>query len=168
MQEHILAAMRELFERWEELLGSLSVTQITSPLSPSPWSIKDEVAHLWTWQQRSIARLEAALAERIPEFPGWLPGVDEQREDTTDQVNDQIYQLLRDKPWAIVHQSWQEGFLHLLEVGKLIAEKDLLDPGRYRWLNGHSLAFILVASYDHHKEHLDKMIARLQQPDNPV
>jgi len=37
------------------------------------------------------------------------------------------------------------------------AEKDLLDGSRYSWLKGFSLAFILVASYDHHQEHLEKM-----------
>jgi uncharacterized damage-inducible protein DinB len=39
----------------------------------------------------------------------------------------------------------------------------MLDAGRYSWLQGYSLAFVLVASYDHHQEHLEKLIAFLQQ-----
>ena len=60
MQDHILAALRELFDNWESLLASLSEAQITTPLLPSPWSTKDVVAHLWAWQQRSIARRQEA------------------------------------------------------------------------------------------------------------
>jgi hypothetical protein len=74
MKEHILAALREQFNRWEELLASMSEAQLTTPHLPSHWSTKDEIAHLWAWQQRSIARLEAALSNREPEFPKWLPG----------------------------------------------------------------------------------------------
>jgi len=47
--------------------------------------------------------------------------------------------------------------LRFLELGEPILEKDLLDGDRYPWLKGYSLAFILVASYDHHQEHLEKL-----------
>jgi len=32
--------------------------------------------------------------------------------------------------------------------------------------NGYSLAFILVASYDHHQEHLEKLLAWLTEHGN--
>jgi len=163
MQEYILMALRELFDRWEELLASLDEAQMVAPLLPSPWSIKDEVVHLWAWQQRSIARLEAALSDQTPVLPGWFPLVDPNLEGATDKINAQIYALYQEKPWATVRQNWREGFLHLLELGKAFAEKDLLDASRYPWLEGHSLAFILVSSYDHHQEHYAKLIARLQE-----
>jgi ATP-dependent RNA helicase SUPV3L1/SUV3 len=41
------------------LLASLSESQITTPNLPANLSVKDVVAHLWAWQQLSIARLEA-------------------------------------------------------------------------------------------------------------
>ena len=163
MQDHILAALRELFDNWESLLASLSEAQITTPLLPSPWSTKDVVAHLWAWQQRSIAQLEAAMVEHAPEAPGWFPRIDPHLEGATDQINPQIYALYRDSPWAAVHQSWREGYLHMLELGASFAEKDLLDASRYPWLEGHSLAFVLVSTYDHHQEHYEKLIARLQE-----
>lgn len=44
MEEQILAALREQFNRWEELLASMSAGQITAPLLPSSWSTKDVIA----------------------------------------------------------------------------------------------------------------------------
>jgi len=69
-KQQILTTLREDFSRWEELLASMSEEQITAPQLPSNLSIKDVIAHLRAWQQRSIARLEAAVLNRNPSFPG--------------------------------------------------------------------------------------------------
>ena len=55
MKEHILAALREEFEGWQVLLAGLSEEQITAPRQGEDWSLKDDMMHLWAWQQRSIA-----------------------------------------------------------------------------------------------------------------
>ena len=161
MQEHILAALREQFDRWQQLLATMSEEQVTTPHLPSTWSLKDTIAHLWAWQQRSIARLEAAAFEQEPEFPRWLPDLDPESEGDTDQVNAWIYATYRELPWSRVHRTWREGFLRFLELGQRISEKDLLDASRYSWLEGRPLALVLLASYDHHQEHLDKSLAWL-------
>jgi len=62
-----------------------------------------------------------------------------------------------------VHQDWREGFLRFLALGARISEKDLLDSGKYAWQEGYPLACTLLASYDHHQEHLDKLRAWFQQ-----
>jgi hypothetical protein len=43
-------------------------------------------------------------------------------------------------------------------LAEQISERDLLDSSRYAWLEGYSLALVLRASYDHHQEHLEKLI----------
>lgn len=161
MKNHLLAALREQLDRWEALLASLSEAQIIAPLPPSVLSIKDEIAHLWSWQGRSIARLEARKFGPQPDMPVWLTGLDVDANDNTDQVNAWIYATCRDIPWPQVHQSWRSRFLYMLELGQEFPEMELLDAGRDAWLGGHSLAFVLVYSYDHHQEHLDKLQARL-------
>lgn len=163
MKEHILAALREQFQRWEALLASLSAGQVAAPLLPSHWTIKDVIAHLRAWQQRSVARLEAALADREPVYPRWLAGADPDMEDNTEPVNAWIYEAHRELSWAEVHENWRAGFLRLLELSEGISEKDLLDPSRYAWLEGYPLAYILLATYDHHQEHLEILLARLQE-----
>ena len=163
MKAHILAGMREKLGEWEELLASLSEGQITAPLTPSAWCVKDEIAHLMAWQVRSNARMSAALEGVEPDFPRWLAGHDPEVEANTDQVNAWIYETYRHQPWSKVHQDWRDGYLRLLEIAEAIPERDLLDASKYPWLEGHSLAFILVASYDHHQEHYEKLLAWLQE-----
>jgi len=161
MKDHILTALREQFSRWEELLESLSDEQLTAPHFDYNWSIKDVLAHLWAWQQISIARLEAARLNREPELPKWVAALHGDWEEDANQTNAWIYEICHDKPLSEVYPMWREGFRRCLELGEPISERDLLDGDRYPWLKGYSLAFILVASYDHHQEHLEKLLAWL-------
>ena len=157
MKQHILAALAEELAQWEALLAGLTEAQSNAPLLPSEWSPKDVLAHLMAWQQRSIARVEAALQDRDPELPEWLAGVDPDAEGNTEQVNTRIYESYREQPWSNVQQNWRIGFKRFLESADVISERDLLDGGRYPWLKGYPLALILIASYDHHQEHFEKL-----------
>jgi len=162
MKEHILAALREQFDHWEVLLATLTDEQVTAPHFDLDWSIKDVMAHLRGWQQISIARMEGGVFDRRPEFPAWVMELGDLWEEDANQTNARIYQNFHDQPWSRVHQNWREGFLRFLELGNQIAEIDLLDGGRYPWLNGYSLAFILIASYEHHQEHYEKLVQWLK------
>jgi len=158
MKDHILSALREQFDSWEELLASLSEEQIIAPSFDFDWSIKDVIAHLWGWQQISIARMEGGVLDKEPEFPKWVIELGDTWEEDANQTNARIYQNFHEQPWSNVHQNWREGFLRFLALGNQISERDLLDGDRYRWLKGYSLALILVASYEHHQEHLEKLV----------
>jgi uncharacterized protein YndB with AHSA1/START domain len=165
-KQGILIALREEFNRWEALLASLSEEQITAPQLAENWSIKDVIAHLRAWQQRSIARLEAALLSRAPEYPAWPAQFDPEAEGQPHDLNAWLYTTYRDQPWSSVHRDWSQGFLRFLELGEAIPEKDLLDAGRYNWLEGYALFAVLQGSYEHHREHaeyLEPVIARLRQ-----
>ena len=157
MKGHVLAALKEQFDRWEELLASLSEELITAPHFDFDWSIKDVMAHLWVWQQISIARMEGGLNNREPELPKWIVNNIENWEEDADRVNAVTFETYHEKPWSEIYRNWRDGFLKFLDLGNKISERDLLDGDRYSWLEGHSLAFILVASYDHHQEHLEKL-----------
>ena len=163
MKEHLLAALKEQLNRWEELLDHLSNNQINVLLVPSNWTTKDVLSHLGSWQQRSIARLEAALSDREPIFPKWLPELDPDSEVSTDQINAWIYETHRDESWVTVRQNWKDGFSRLLELGERISEIDMMDESRYIWLEMRPLALILIGTYDHHQEHLDKLLAWLKE-----
>jgi uncharacterized glyoxalase superfamily protein PhnB len=159
MKKHILAALREQLNCWQELLADLGDEQITAPQTFGDWSIKDVVVHLWAWQQRSIARLAAALADTEPAFPQWQPDLDPDAVGSADKINAWIYETYRGQSWESVYQKWRDGFLHLLSLAEQISERDLLDTSRYAWLEGYSLALILLATYDHHQEHLEELPA---------
>ena len=163
MKDHLLAALAEEYNRWEELLASMSDEQITAPRLPDHRSIKDVVAHLRAWQQRSVARLNAAMADREPEFPEWLAGVDPDSEASPDRTNEWIYQTYREQPWATVHENWRNGFLRFIELGRAISEEDLIEK-EYAWLKETPLYAILVSSYAHHHiEHYEPLRAWLKE-----
>lgn len=161
MKQHIQAALGEQFDKWEKLLTGLTEEQATTPNQFSTWSVKDGIAHLMAWQQRSIARLEAASADREPTLPEWLPRVDPEDVATTEPVNAWIYAQYHALPWPEVYAEWRAGFLRLLAAAERITEKDLLDSSRYSWLAGYSLADVLLGSYDHHQEHYEALLADL-------
>ena len=163
MKEHILEAMREQFARWEELLEEMSDEQISIPLRPSNWSTKDVMSHLWAWQLRSIAKVEATRSNREPTYPQWVPGLDPASDGDTEQTNAWIYETYKEKPWPVVHQDWRKGYLLFLESGEEIAERDLLDSDKYVWMGGYSLAAVYLSSYDHHQEHFETLTAWLQE-----
>jgi hypothetical protein len=107
--------------------------------------------------------LEAALSDREPIFPKWLPELDPDSEVSTDQINAWIYETHRDESWVTVRQNWKDGFSRLLELGERISERDMMDESRYIWMEMRPLALILIGTYDHHQEHLDKLLAWLKQ-----
>ena len=107
MKDHILLALREQFDRWEELLAGLSEEEITAPHFDLDWSIQDVMAHLWGWQQISIARMEGGVLDRKPEFPQWVTELDSVWEEDANQTNARIYQIFHRQPWSRVHQNWR-------------------------------------------------------------
>lgn len=157
MKDHILAALKEQFDLWEQLLDSLSEDDLVKPSFDDDWAIKDVIAHLWAWQQISIARLEAGLQNRDPDYPAWIVKSIANWEEDADRVNALTFEIHHKQAWSEIYRAWRDGFLHFLELGANFSERDLLDGDRYPWLQGYSLASILIASYDHHQEHLEKL-----------
>lgn len=157
----IIGMLREEFERWEELLSGWSEEYIVNPQLPSGLSIKDVVAHLWAWQERSIARMEAARRGKEPGPPAWPTEFDPE-EAQPNALNAWIYETYKDKPWEDVYRDWKEGLQRLIELGDAIPERDLFDKGKYPWLEGSSLADVLLGAFDHHHvEHLEPLLAWL-------
>ena len=168
-KKQFIANLRNEFDRWDELLAGISEEQIIAPQPSSNLSIKDVIAHLRAWQQISIARLQAALGDRAPEFPEWVGKLptDWEREHNTERTNALIYEINRAKPWSSVYRDWREGFLRFLELAEQIPEENYFDPGKYPWLEGYALAAVLEGSYEHHHvDHLEPLIASLREHRN--
>jgi hypothetical protein len=161
MKEHILTALNEQLARWDDLLKSLSQEQITAPRFDDQWSIQDVIAHLWGWQQISCARMTAAALQQAPEYPRWTAEIGEGWEEDANRVNAWVYTAHHLRPWPEIYALWKTGYQNLLASADPIAERELLDNDVYPWLHGYSLAAILLASYNHHQEHLDVSTAAL-------
>lgn len=161
-KDQILTTIRDEYERWQALLADLSEEQITARTLPGGLSIKDVMAHLMAWQQRSNERLQSALDNREPNFAAWPPDLDPESEDDLDRVNAWIFEKYRDDSWNEVYRGWRDGYIRFMKLGKEIAEDDLFDAEKYPWLAGYTLANVLVSSYlHHHEEHLEPLQSRL-------
>lgn len=162
-KQDTLNALRQEFDRWELLLASVNEAQATAPEFAENWSIKDVVAHLHAWQQRSLARLEAALHNREPVYPAWPEQFDPEVQDQPHDLNSWLYEQERDTSWADVHQRWRAGFLRLLAVANTIPEDTLADKDTYPWLEGYALMDVLKGTLEHHREHAEYLAPVLAQ-----
>lgn len=160
LQAHILSAMREQFAGWETILGS--DPRLPDLLTLGDWTTKDVLIHLWAWQQVTLARIDAALQHGEPVFPTLFTEISGDWEEEADRTNAHVYEACHSQSWSTVHGNWRSGYLRLLELAAQVPEIELLDTGKFPWLNGWSPAFVLIASYDHHKEHFDKLLAWMQ------
>lgn len=162
MKQHILAGMQEQLDSWDALLSSMSPEQLNTPLTPSFWTVKIVIAHLYVWQQITNARFNAAASNSEPIFPKWREGLVPEAEGSTDRINAWVYETYRDQSWDEVHQIWQKGYQSLLQTTAQISEVNLLESGIYPWLGSYPLVFFLLASYNHHQEHFDQVTVWLQ------
>lgn len=163
----LLAMLRDEFNRWDALLNSLPEEQVTPRQLPGGLSIKDVVAHLWSWQQRSVARIQAALNGTQPVLSGWPENLRPDDEGDLEQINAWIHNTNLDKPWPRVYADWRAQFLRFLELSEAVPEADLVQIGKYTWLAEYPLSAVLEGSYEHHhEEHLGPLLDWLGEHEN--
>lgn len=155
----LLPALRAEYARWEKLLGALTAEQVTAVTSPGR-TLKDDVAHLAAWQERSIARFEAAAAGGAPDFSGWPQDLDP----AEDEINEWVYARNRDTPWAEVLAGWRADSARLLRLATAVPAETLWDTERYAWLNGYALADVLLGALEHHAEHYEEVAGLFGSP----
>src|SRR5262245_20349412 len=110
-KDKLINSLKTVFDSWEQLLAGMNEEEITAQHRPGKWSVSEVITHLRSWQQISIARLEAALLNTNPNFPAWLGGADPfYAEDHVDTFNAQIQEIHRSESWSTRHREWREGF----------------------------------------------------------
>ena len=153
MQAAILRQARAQYRQLDRHFGSLTPAAAESPLPGSGWSTRQVVLHLWAWQQRSIARLQAAAEKREPTFPSWAKA----GEDDTHAINARILAAYGDTTWPAALKQWASGYRKFISLGQVFSELEFLDSDVFPWLGGYSLADVYLGSYEHHLEHFQAM-----------
>jgi hypothetical protein len=165
-KEDWLYQLQDEFDRWENLLAGLDEAYIVARQLPSGLSIKDVIAHLWAWQQLSIARLEAAIDDRAPTYQLHPNALDPDVEENLERINAWIHESNENRSWEDVHVDWQKGYQLLLDLAAAIPAQDLMAEGKYAWLHGQPLVAVLDGSYDHHhNEHYGPLVQWLREND---
>ena len=159
-----LTLLKEEFKLWEKLLSQISEKDIVNPINKSKRTIKDNISHLWDWQRISIARMIAALSEEEPDL-NWFPKKisDPDSDSNLEEINKWMYETNRNKTWTEVFKDWKKGFTQFIDLTEKISENNLFSTDKYPWLKGYPLIAVPQGTYDHHEEHLTKLLEHLKQ-----
>lgn len=159
----MLSTLRDEQQRWIAFLAKLDEAEITKHQFDGNLSIKDNVAHLWAWQQLSIARLRAALKDEDLDFELFPKQYDAEAEDV-DDLNAWIDKTYKDESWDTVYTMWKSGYDTVLELSEQIPEDDFFAPTKYKWIEGYPLFAVLEGTYDHHhNDHLLQLLEWYEQ-----
>jgi hypothetical protein len=116
-------------------------------------TLKDTIAHLMAWQQRSIARMEAAVYHHEPEYNLWPEEMETDDDSSLIAINAWIYDHFKDWSWGEICKAWKIEFTRFIALSEEASEANLEAQGKYAWLDGYALIEVINASAEHHREH---------------
>ena len=91
----LLQRIQAEYKQLETLLTPLSEEQMTTSGVNSAWTVKDNIAHLTTWQDYLLDQQEGVIADKKP--PQFMPAFS-----TEDEINEHVYQENKNRPLAEV------------------------------------------------------------------
>ncbi len=137
------------YDELDALLISFSPQQMTTEGVSGVWSIKDILAHLTSWQQRTLDRLYAAANNEQPRSPNIAT------DEEMNQQNERFYQENGERPLADVLADYHSAYQQMVTAVQDASDEDLFQPGRFSW-EGDVALWQLVAgnTYEHIQEHI--------------
>ena len=136
-----------------EAMARFDRHDLTTPLLPNGWSIKDVIAHLGAWERRMVTLYDILRAGEIPQEP--IDG------DTMDQFNARAHEESQLLPLGIVQINELEAYQALLRIAETAPDADLFDPQRFPWTEGEPFyRFILVNTSEHYADHVPDLLAQ--------
>lgn len=145
-----IAGLKQEFSWWSDLIDQRDGDTISS--NPER-TLKDTIAHLMAWQQRSIARMDAAVHHHEPEYNLWSVDMETDDDSCLADINAWIYEYFKGWSWEEICKAWKIEFARFLALSEEASEADLLPAGKYAWLDGYPLLEVVSASAEHHREH---------------
>ena len=151
-----IAMLQEEFSQWEALIAPLDEATL---MQKHP-TLRDDLIHLWAWQQLTRARLAAAVSGELPNYPVRPITITPKSEGDLDAINAWIAQTYQGKTWALTYHDWREGFLRCIALAEQIPEHDLVETHihAWMWLGEWSLLASLQGTYEHHHEHREAFL----------
>lgn len=136
---------------WQSLVGEIGEERMEEPGPMGGWSFKDLAAHITGWRERTIGRLEAAARGEPEPPPPWPDALTED-----DEVNDWIQERGRGRSPASVLAEADDSYARVRAAVAALPDAVLVDPARFPWLEGPSLADSILSGdfFGHwHEEH---------------
>jgi hypothetical protein len=149
----VVGAINKDLEAWEALLAEVGEDRMLEPGPMGQWTFKDLVAHLTSWRERSLQRLEAAAHGQPAPPPPWPAELDDD-----DAINDWFQQQSEAKLLGEVLEESRTSYARLTEVVQQLPDEAVTDPAYFPWLEGTSLADAIISGefFSHLRdEHMD-------------
>lgn len=146
----LLTELQDEQAAWEALLSSIDETRMTEPGVAGEWSMKDIIAHLTGWRRRSVGRFQAALRHEPLPPPPWPSHLR-----TDDEINAWMVESNRDRPVSAVLQDDRAVFQQLVDTLSAFSEAELMDPHRFKWLEGESWSGAAFFAHFHEEHEAD-------------
>jgi hypothetical protein len=156
----LLDTMQRGYTAFEALLVPLSAEQLTTPGVNDEWSIKDNLAHIATWQGRMAERLEAiARGEDEAKLEPTITTEEEMH-----QFNAATFTANRSRPLDEVRANFRASYQRMLAATGVLSESVLFEPGRFAWMKGDPLWKNIGGNsfwhYDEHTAIIEQWLAR--------
>ncbi|GHO46230.1 DinB family protein [Ktedonospora formicarum] len=134
------------YQQFMELISSLSEEQLSTPGVNSPWSVKDNLAHLTTWQEYMLSRLKSIDSDREPPVP-------EEYHGTEDEINERIYQRNKARPVADVLADFERSYQEVITTLEATPEATLASPFPWSTSGNPAWEFVVGNTSEHYQEH---------------
>lgn len=155
----LLDNMHKGYDELDALLITFTPEQLTTTGVSDTWSIKDILAHLTSWQQRTLDRLDASARNEEPRTPNLA------NEEEMNQLNERFYQENSERDLAEVLANYHAAYQQMVTAVEQATDEDLFSPGRFSWLS-ETLLWELIAgnTYEHIQEHIGAIQHWLETP----
>jgi hypothetical protein len=160
----MITSKQELLERvrqeritWETLVHDVGEARMRVGGAMGAWTFQDVVAHLTTWWQREVMCLEAT---RYGEQPAPHPS-----QPDVQVINQWSYQINHYRPPQDIVRAASGVWQQFEDAIAAFDERDLMEPGRFAWLNGDALGPTILHDFvgHFHEEHEPQIRAWLEE-----
>ncbi len=142
----LLEKIRASRERLEASLAGLSEQDMTQPGVMSEWSVKDILGHIAMWESRLVTTVFTAEHGATPQMFRTPAEVD--------KANAESDAEQRSRPLERVLSDFHAVHTQLLKRLGTLAERDLTDPRRWKWMEGEPLEKLVASdTFEHYAEH---------------
>lgn len=140
----LLTRMDKAHAEWQSLLGEIEQDRLTEPGVTGEWSVKDLVAHLSSWQQRVLDRMDTDTTGK----PVDLAGLE------LEEINTVLYDRNRDRPLDDVLSEAEETYSRFVERVRDMSEAQLFEAGHFSFTKEHAVyEWIAGDTFEHYDEH---------------
>lgn len=155
-KQELLSKIEAAHSEWQSFLGQVDQARLDEPGVTGDWSVKDLLAHLSSWQQRVLDRMDADKTGVPVEFAGR----------DLEEINVALYERNRDRPLDTVLSEAKETYSRFMERVRGLSEQQLFEPGHFSFTKENPVYdWIAGDTFEHYDEHSATIREWLGKPD---